>query len=257
MSVVCGIGISGSEAHRALLNLQLLLGNLGQPGGGVNPLRAQNNTQGALDMGCTPDFLTGYQPVSDEKARIKFQQAWGRAIRAEPGMKAANMIGHIRALYIVGEDVLNISPEAASFRENLEACEFIVLQEMAFSETTRYADVILPDVSFAEKTGTITNTERRVQMVHQAIEPIGDSRIDWQIISNLGNRLGSGWHYSSTAQIMDEINTLTPTYAGITHQRLQQGEGLQWPVESETHPGTAILPLETFWGSQVFSSTNG
>jgi predicted molibdopterin-dependent oxidoreductase YjgC len=243
MSVLAGIGIANPEANRALINLQLLLGNLGLPGGGVHSLRALNNTQGAIDMGCTPYFLTGYQPVSNVNARSKFQQAWGRAIQEETGMNASSMIANVRALYIVGEDILNTSSEAASFRENLEACEFVVVQEMAHSETTRYADVILPGVSFAEKTGTFTNTERRVQMVHQAIEPIDDSHPDWQIIADLGNRLGSGWAYMNTAQIMDEINTLTPIYAGISYERLQHGERLQWPVESETHEGTPILPF--------------
>jgi predicted molibdopterin-dependent oxidoreductase YjgC len=243
MSILCGIGISDPKASRALISLQLLLGNLGLPGGGVNSLRALNNTQGAIDMGCTPHFLTGYQPVSDVNARHKFQQAWGRAIREEPGMKAPSMIADVRALYIVGEDILNTSPEAASVRENLEACEFVVLQEMSRSETTRYADVILPGVSFAEKTGTFTNTERRVQMVNQAIQPIGDSHPDWQIIADLGHRLGSGWIYTDTAQIMDEINALTPIYAGVSHERLQPGERLQWPVGSDTQEGTPILPF--------------
>jgi predicted molibdopterin-dependent oxidoreductase YjgC len=240
---LCGIGIASPQANRALINLQLLLGNLERPGGGVNLLRAQNNTQGAIDMGCTPHFLTGFQPVSDANVSSKFQRAWGCIIREEPGMAASTMIMNVRALYMVGEDILNTSPEAASFRKNLEACEFVALQEMTASETTRYADVILPSVSFAEKTGTFTNTERRVQMVHQAIVPIGNSRADWQIITELGKRLGSGWIYANTEDIMDEISTLTPVYAGISHERLQHGECLQWPVESGAHPGTPILSL--------------
>lgn len=164
-------------------------------------------------------------------------------------MNASEMVKNVRALYIVGEDILNTSPEAAHIRKNLEACEFVVLQEMAFSETTRYADVILPNVSFAEKTGTFTNTERRVQMVHQAIEPIGEARPDWQIIADLATHIlggAAGWDYASTAQIMDEIAALTPIYAGISHDRLQRGERLQWPVESKAHHGTPILPLGLF-----------
>jgi len=250
-AVLWGIGISNPQATHALANLQLLLGNLGQAGGGVNPLRAQNNTQGASDMGCTPDFLPGYQPVSDANARGKFEQAWGGAIKDKAGMGAPKMVGNVRALYIIGEDILNTSPEAADIRKNLEACEFVVLQEMAFSETTRYADVILPGVSFAEKTGTFTSTERRVQMVRQAIEPIGAARPDWRIIAGLGSRLGSGWDYASSAQIMDEIAALTPIYAGITHERLVSGERLQWPVESKAHHGTPILPLGLFSGGKV------
>jgi predicted molibdopterin-dependent oxidoreductase YjgC len=249
MAVLWGIGISTPEQVHALANLQLLLGNLDQPGGGVNPLRAQNNAQGASDMGCAPNFLPGYQPISDANARGKFEQAWGRAIRTEAGMNASEMVGNVRALYIVGEDILNTSPEAAKIREHLEACEFVLLQEMAASETTRYADVILPDVSFAEKTGTFTSTERRVQMVLQAIEPIGEARPDWQIIAELATRLlgsASGWDYASTAQIMDEIAGLAPIYAGISHDRLVRGERLQWPVESKAHHGTPMLPLGLF-----------
>ena len=250
-AVLWGIGISNPEATRALANLQLLLGNLGQAGGGLNPLRAQNNTQGASDMGCIPDYLPGYQPVSDTNARGKFEQAWGCTIRAEAGMKASEMVGNVRALYIVGEDILNTSPEAADIRKNLETCEFVVLQEMTFSETTRYADVLLPNVSFAEKTGTFTSTERRVQMVYQAIEPFGEARPDWEIITELGSRLGPGWNYANTAQIMDEIAVLTPIYAGITHDRLSRGERLQWPVKSGEHPGTSILPLGLFSDGEV------
>ena len=242
-AVVCGSSITEPEVTHALLHLQHLLGNLGQPGGGVNLLRAQNNTQGALDMGCAPGLLPGYRRTSDANGRGKFEQAWGCRIREEAGLDAANMIDKVQALYISGEDILNTSEDAASFRNKLEACEFVVLQEMTSSETTRYADVILPGVSFAEKTGTFTNTERRVQIVHQAIETFGDSRPDWQLIADLGKRLGSGWDYVNTAQIMDEIAALTPIYAGITHERLERGERLQWPVESSTHPGTPILSL--------------
>jgi predicted molibdopterin-dependent oxidoreductase YjgC len=259
-AVLWGSSISRPEAIQALANLQLLLGNIGEAGGGLNPLRAQNNTQGACDMGCNPDFLPGYQPVSDSKTQKKFEKAWGGTIKQNAGMKAKEIMntagdGGIRALYIIGEDILNTSPEAASFRSDLEACEFVVLQEMAFSETTRYADVILPNVSFAEKTGTFTSTERRVQMVCQAINPVGEARPDWQIVSDLGRRLGYGWDYTSPAQIMDEIAALTPIYAGITHDRLEKGERLQWPVESKKHPGTPILPLGLFSGGKVKWST--
>ncbi|MBW7917740.1 MAG: molybdopterin-dependent oxidoreductase [Anaerolineales bacterium] len=250
-AVLWGMGVSDPEATRALANLQLLLGNLDVAGGGVNPLRAQNNSQGASDMGCAPGFLPGYQPVSDANARGRFEAAWGSPIRAEAGMNALRIIqaageGRVRALYIVGEDILNTSPEAAEFRADLEVCEFVVLQEMAASETTRYADVILPDVSFAEKTGTFTSAERRVQMVRQAIEPLGEARPDWQILAELGGRLASGWDYATPAQIMDEIAALTPIYAGVSHDRLQRGERLQWPVESKAHNGAPILPIGSF-----------
>ena len=161
-------------------------------------------------------------------------------------MNAAMMIGNLRALYIAGEDILKTSPEAEEYRRKLDRCDFVVLQEIALSETTRYADVVLPGVSFAEKTGTFTSTERRVQMVQQAIMPIGDSRADWQIFADLGKRLGFGWEYASTAQIMSEIAALIPVYGGITHERLERGERLQWPVESLEHAGTPILALGFF-----------
>jgi predicted molibdopterin-dependent oxidoreductase YjgC len=254
-AVLWSTGLSNPEQVRTLANLQLLLGNLGQPGGGVNPLRAQNNGQGARDMGCAPGFLPGYQPVSETKARRKFEQAWGRALQNQAGMNASEMVANVRALYIVGEDILNTSAEATEIRKSLEVCEFVVLQEMAASETTRYADVILPSVSFAEKTGTFTSTERRVQMVQQAIKPIGEARPDWQIITDLANRLlndaAASWNYASTAQIMDEIAELTPIYAGVSHDRLGRGERLQWPVESKAHHGTLLLPLGLFSGGEV------
>ena len=247
-AVLWGTDIPNAETIAVLADLQLLLGNLGRPGGGLNPLRAQSNTQGACDMGCSPQFLSGYQSVSDAQAREKFEHAWGQAIPTVLGMNAKDIMwnagqGNIRALYIVGEDVLNTSSEAASFRADLAACEFVVLQEMAACETTRYADVILPNVSFAEKKGTFTDTERRVQMVNQAISPLGEARPDWRILADLGARLAPGWGYSDPAQIMDEIATLTSIYAGITHDRLRQGESLQWPVDSRNHCGTSILPL--------------
>lgn len=250
-AVLWGHSLSNSQGVHALANLQLLLGNFGHPGSGVNPLRAQNNTQGSSDMGCSPEFLPGYQPLSQRNVRAKFERAWGRTIPILAGMNASAMIGNVRGLYIVGEDILNTSPQAAQIRGHLERCEFVVLQEMAFSETTRYADVILPNVSFAEKTGTFTNTERRVQLVHQAIEPVGQARPDWQIISEVGRRLGPGWDYASTAEVMAEIAALTPIYGGITHERLEHGERLQWPVESTEHGGTPILPLGLLSGGEV------
>lgn len=267
MAVMWAMGITqhivGVRNVMDLANLQMLLGNLGKPGAGVNPLRGQNNVQGACDMGALPNVYPGYQNVTVEDARKKFEAAWGISLPAKVGQTVTEMIpgildGKIKALYILGEDPVMSDPNSAHIRECLEACDFIVLQEIFPSETSKFADVLLPGVSFAEKTGTFTNTERRVQIVRQAIEPGGDARDDWQIIADLAQRviaLGprkpiggthADWSYASTSNIMTEINALTPSYAGVTHARLENGERLQWPVKSVDHPGTPILHIGQF-----------
>jgi predicted molibdopterin-dependent oxidoreductase YjgC len=272
MSVLWGANLADPHTARSavlsLANLQLLLGNLGRPGGGLNPLRSQNNLQGACDMGCLPDRLPGYQPIDSAAARGAFEQAWGASLPGEPGLPAAQSLAgagdeQTKALYLVGEEFLNTSPAAARLRQALETCEFIVLQESQASEMTRYADVLLPGVSFAEKTGTFTSAERRVQLIRQAIEPVGQSRPDWQIIAELAERIRSaggrsfgpapyaGWEYSDPAEILQEIAALTPIYTGISHARLAHNERLHWPVESEAHAGTPLLPPGYFTAGQV------
>ena len=260
--------VTGHSAVLSLANLQLLLGNLDQPGGGLNPLRSLNNLQGACDLGCLPDRLPGYAPVGDTAGRTLFEQAWGVELPAGAGLSAASALaaagaGTLKALYLVGEEILNTSPGAAQLRKSLDACEFIVLQESQASETTRYADVLLPGVTFAEKTGTFTSAERRVQLVRQAIAPLGEARPDWQIIAGLAQRILAaggrlvepavhvGWDYTDSAQIMREIACLTPIYAGVSHARLAHNERLQWPVEGETHPGTPLLKAGYFSDGKV------
>ena len=256
--------IKGVRNVMALAGLQMLLGNIGVPGGGTNPLRGQNNVQGACDLGGLPNVYPGYQPVTGEYVQEKFIEAWGAAPEMKVGKTLTEMIpdvlkGETHALFILGEDPVMSDPDTKHIRANLEACDFVILQELFESETAVYADVILPGASFAEKTGTFTNTERRVQMVRQAIAPVGDSRPDWQIISDLAKRIialspnlrslntpFSGWDYEDTAAIMEEIAALTPQYAGISHERLENGERLQWPVPNETHPGTPILHVGRF-----------
>ena len=256
-AVIWSAGIGGAEAVKAMADLQLLLGNIGVPGGGVAPLRSQNNSQGAFDMGGTPSFYSGHQPVTDEKARIKFEAAWGMELPTEPGLSASEMLraareGSLKALFIIGE---NSWPDGAGLavRRALERCEFIVLSEVMPSELSHYADVLLPCVTFAETTGTYTNTERRVQLVRQAIEVQGDARPAWKILCELaprmcppsGRRLVDGtcpgWSYTSTAEIMEEISSLTPIYAGVSHARLERGDCLMWPVESGEGAGTPML----------------
>jgi formate dehydrogenase major subunit/formate dehydrogenase alpha subunit len=241
----------------------MLLGNVGIPGGGVNPLRGQNNVQGACDMGGLPNGYSGYQSVTLDAAKQKFEAAWGAPMSDKVGLTVTEMIplaaeGQVKALYIMGEDPVMSDPDTNHIRHCLEKCEFILLQEIFPSETSPYADVILPGVSFAEKTGTFTNTERRVQMVRQAIPTVGEARPDWQITADLAKRILSqgarkiaggsyqAWDYLDTEQVMAEIAATTPSYAGISHERLEAGERLQWPVSGTDKPGTPILHIGRF-----------
>lgn len=267
MAVIWAMGITqhivGVRNVMDLANLQMLLGNIGIPGGGVNPLRGQNNVQGACDMGGLPNVYPGYQSVTSDQVQAKFEQAWGVNLSPKIGLTVTEMIpaagtGQVKALYILGEDPIMSDPDSNHIRHCLETCEFIVLQEIFPSETSHFADVMLPGVSFAEKTGTFTNTERRVQMVRQAISPSGSALPDWQITQELARRTMqfgsrkfgeapfSAWNYVNTAEIMAEIAALTPIYAGISHERLERGERLQWPVPSFDHPGTPILHTTQF-----------
>ncbi len=255
--------ITGVRNVMSLANLQMLLGNMGKPGSGVNPLRGQNNVQGACDMGGLPNVYPAYQTVVNEETQKKFQAAWGATSSLKVGLTVTEMIpglvdGRVKALYILGEDPVMSDPDTAHIRHCLEAADFIVLEEIFPSETSPYADVLLPGTSFAEKTGTFTNTERRVQMVHKAIEPVGDSRPDWWIIAEIAKRILAGegrlvvegpfasWDYPDTQAIMTEINALTPSYAGITFERLENGKGLFWPCPTTEHPGTPILHAKQF-----------
>jgi formate dehydrogenase alpha subunit len=269
-SVLWAMGITqhttGVGNVMSLANLQMLLGNMGVPGGGTNPLRGQNNVQGACDLGGLPNVYVGYQRVTDPDLREKFARAWGLEadqLSLEVGLAVTEMMplaaeGKLKALYVLGEDPVMSDPDTAHIRKALETCDLIVLQEIFPSETAPYADILLPGASFAEKDGTFTNTERRIQMVHKAIQPPGSAKPDWWIISELARKIlssskrqlkeadYSGWDYSDTAEIMDEIAALTPIYAGVSHRRLLEGETLQWPVKDHNHPGTPILHTEQF-----------
>jgi formate dehydrogenase alpha subunit len=267
MAVMWAMGITqhivGVRNVMDLANLQMLLGNIGVPGGGVNPLRGQNNVQGACDMGGLPNVYPGYQAVTVDASREKFEKAWGAQMSQKVGLTVTEMIpeageGRVKALVIMGENPVMSDPDSAHIRHCLEKCEFLVLQEIFPSETSAYADVLLPGVSFAEKSGTFTNTERRIQMVNKAIEPLGNARADWWIIAELAKRIlisgerkvvqapHSGWNYTGPDQIMDEIAALTPSYAGVNFARLNAGEQLHWPVRDYTHPGTPILHVGQF-----------
>jgi formate dehydrogenase alpha subunit len=244
---------TGTDNVKACSNLALLTGNIGRPGTGLNPLRGQNNVQGACDMGGLPNVYPGYQPVADEGARRKFAAGWGvdeDALSPPPGLTVTEMMhgilsGRTRALYIMGENPMLSDPNLNHVAEALEALDFLVVQDIFANETAQLADVLLPAASFAEKAGTFTNTERRVQMVRPAISPPGDARPDWAIIMDVANRLDAGWHYESAADIFDELATLTPQYSGMSHKRLESG-GLQWPCPTPDHPGTPVLHVGKF-----------
>jgi formate dehydrogenase major subunit/formate dehydrogenase alpha subunit len=263
MAVLWAMGITqhivGVRNVIDLANLQMLLGNMGKAGGGVNPLRGQNNVQGACDMGGLPNVYPAYQPITSDEAHDKFEKAWGATSNTKVGLTVTEMVpgileGQTHALYILGEDPVMSDPDTKHIRHCFEEIDFLVLQEIFPSETSVYADVLLPGVSFAEKTGTFTNTERRVQMVHKAIPTQGDARDDWWITSQIAKRIldgsservrpeapYSGWEYVDSSAIMSEINALTPSYGGITHARLDAGERLQWPCPTSDHAGTPIL----------------
>lgn len=266
MAVMWAMGITqhitGVHNVFSLANLQMLLGNMGVPGGGVNPLRGQNNVQGACDLGGLPNVYSGYQKVADEAVQKKFEQAWGVPLNPTVGKAATEMVpgileGKTSALYVMAENPVMSEPDTHHVRKSFEQLDFMVLQEIFPSETSAYADVLLPGVSFAEKDGCYTNTERRIQKVNAAIPPQGDSRPDWQIISELGKRMMakrvvdvdaaySGWDYRSPAEVMTEVAALTPIYGGVSHARLEAGERLQWPCTGPEHPGTPILHVGKF-----------
>ena len=242
--------IVGTNNVISCANLQMLLGNVGLPGSGVNPLRGQNNVQGACDMGGLPNVYPGYQRVTDPGVQETFQKAWGRTSNRTVGLTVTEMTnaaaeGKVRAMYILGEDPMMSDPDIHHVRECLEKLEFLVVQDIFPTETTPFADVILPGVSFAEKDGTFTNTERRVQRVRQAIPPPGEARQDWDIICDLATRMGYPMRYASPAEIMDEIASVTPIYGGVSYDRIEE-VGLQWPCPTADHPGTPYLHKGTF-----------
>ncbi|HZK25294.1 MAG TPA: formate dehydrogenase subunit alpha, partial [Oscillospiraceae bacterium] len=237
--------LSGVHATMALSNLAMLCGNIGKESAGINPLRGQNNVQGASDMGCLPGDYPGYQKVYHAEMRKKFEQAWGVSLPDKIGLTLSEIIhgggnGTIKFLYITGENPMMTDPDISKVQQSLANLEFFVVQDIFLTETAALADVVLPASSFAEKDGTFTNTERRIQRVRKAIEPLGDSKPDWVIFTELMARLGLPQNYQSPAEIMAEIASVVPEYAGITYERLEE-VGIQWPCLAADHPGTPIL----------------
>ena len=254
-SIVYCMGITqhtvGTDNVKTLANLAMLCGNVGVHGGGVNPLRGQNNVQGACDMGGLPNVFSGYQPVADAAARQKMEAAWGVSnLNDKPGMTMTEMLpaiskGGIKALYIVGENPALTDADSNHAIKEMQELELLVVQDIFLTETGKLADVVLPASSFAEKEGTFSNTERRVARVRRAIPPVGQSKPDWQIICEISKRLGYPMEYHHPEEIFEEIRQVTPAYAGISYQRLETG-GLQWPCPTEEHPGTMFLHKDRF-----------
>lgn len=254
-SLLYAMGITqhttGVDNVKSCCNLAMLCGNVGIRGGGVNPLRGQNNVQGACDMGGLPNVMTGYQPVSDPKVMEKFSKAWGKKLSARPGLTITDMIpamleGKLKGLYVIGENPKLSDPDWNHLNHALKELDFLVVQELFLSETAQVADVVFSAASVAEKEGTITNTERRCMRMRKAIEPIGNTLADWEIISKLSTAMGYEMNYENPEEIFNEMTSLTPkSYAGMTYERLGL-DGLHWPCPDTDHPGTPYLHKDQF-----------
>lgn len=256
-SIIYSMGVtqhtSGTDQVRAIANLAMLTGNIGRPGTGVNPLRGQNNVQGACDLACLPNCLPGYQPLSDQGALDRFCDYWElpEELPAEAGLTLVEMMnaaasGELKAMYIMGENPVIADPDQAHVIDALEALDFLVVQDIFMTETASFADVVLPAATYLEKDGTFTNTDRRIQRVRKAVNPPGDARTDLDIIVALSAALGSELDYESAQDVMEEMAEITPQYGGITYARLESEGGLQWPCPDTNHPGTPILHTESF-----------
>ncbi len=237
---------TGTDNVKSLANLAMLCGNMGIAGGGVNPLRGQNNVQGACDMGGLPDVYSGYQKVIDEAARQRMAEAWGvDTLPDQPGMKVTHMMpaahdGTFKALYVIGENPVVSDADVNHAEKCLDNLELLVVQDIFLTETAQLADVVLPTACYAEKDGTFANSERRVQRVRKAVDPPGEAWDDWKILSEISKRMGFTMDYDSSQQIMEEISKVTPSYTGISYERIEH-EGLHWPCPTAEHPGTPIL----------------
>ncbi|EOA2866005.1 formate dehydrogenase subunit alpha [Enterococcus faecalis] len=241
---------TGTEGVMSISNLAMLVGKVGKPGCGVNPLRGQNNVQGACDMGCMPYDFPGYQKVNNPEVIDKFEKAWHVPLNRNTGLTSTKVLpaataGNVKCLYIFGEDPIVTDPDTGHVRQALESLDFLVVQELFMTETAAYADVVLPGISYAEKDGTFTNTERRVQRVRKAVEPRGQAREDYEIFCEVMTRMGYPCAYESAKEIMEEISAVTPSFGGINYERLEK-ESLQWPCRSLTDPGTPIMHVGSF-----------
>jgi len=249
-----GMGIThyatGTDRVKSIANLAMLCGKVGFPGGGCNPLRGQNNVQGACDMGALFNTLPGYGGLNNDELFDQYEKLWKIKLPRRPGKPATEvweniLKGNIHALYVFGEDPALADTNIAHVQEALKEVDFLVVQDIFLTDTAKMADVVLPAACFAEKEGTFTCTERRVQRVRKAVEPPGEAKPDWWILSELAGRMGYDMRYSKAEEIFEEVRQLLPQYRGITYDRLER-EGLQWPVPSEDHPGTPVLHIDMF-----------
>jgi formate dehydrogenase alpha subunit len=262
-AIYWGMGISqsvhGTDNAISLANLALLTGNIGRPGTGLNPLRGQNNVQGCSDSGGLPNLYPGYQPVSDPEIREKFEKHWGTSLDPEPGLTTMEMLdavesGVIKGYFVMGENPMMSEPDLLHARRVMETLDFVLYQDIFMNETGEYADIILPAASFAEKDGTFTNSDRRVQLIRPAVTLPGEARPDWDILQDLSRRVEEklgmknniGFNFKNPAEIWDEMAALTPPFQGISHDRIMKENGVHWPCPTPDHPGTPYLFSESF-----------
>jgi len=253
-AIYYGLGVTehsqGSSTVMAIANFAMVTGNVGRPGVGVNPLRGQNNVQGACDMGSFPHELSGYRHVSDAETRALFDEAWNTTIDDEPGLRIPNMLdaavdGVFKGLFVQGEDILQSDPDTKHVSAGLAAMECVVVQDLFLNETANYAHVFLPGSTFLEKDGTFTNAERRIQRVRRVMEPL-NGYADWEIVQLVANAMGLGWTYAHPSEIMDEIAALTPSFKRVSYAALEEHGSLQWPATDATPAGTPTMHMEAF-----------
>ena len=253
-AIYYGLGVTehsqGSSTVMAIANLAMATGNIGRPGVGVNPLRGQNNVQGACDMGSFPHELSGYRHISDGATRALFEDDWGVRLDAEPGLRIPNMLdaavdGSFKAIYIQGEDILQSDPDTRHVSAGLAAMECVIVQDLFLNETANYAHIFLPGSTFLEKDGTFTNAERRIQPVRKVMTPI-NGYADWEVTQELARAMGLDWSYTHPSEIMDEIARLTPSFAGVNFRRLDEAGSLQWPVNEAAPEGTPTMHIDGF-----------
>ena len=254
-AVIYTLGITehthGVHNVQSLANLTMLTGNLGIPNAGLNPLRGQNNVQGAGDMACLPFYLPGYQRPEDDQARGRFEAAWGVKLNPKPGITKVTAVeeileGRLRALYIMGENTVVSDANATKTKQAMEMLDFMVVQDLFLTETALMADVVLPAAAFAEVDGTYTNSDRRVQRVRKAINPPGVARADWEPIAEIATKMGYPMSYGNPSEIWDEAARLAPILSGISYARIEAEGGIQWPCPTPDHPGTPFLHKDTF-----------